>query len=488
VSKLITVPDVAEIQRIMREQLKGFLEVEGMPTVACSTVEAPSKGWCRAEYYDALTGSKFSFYDVPTVVAVALVREGSSRLVTAPMIVIPPIELPSVLPITVPEIPVVEAPSISIPEVEIPAVPSITIPAITLPEAPTIDVPSITLPTAAEITIPKPMIDFVRDTFPVFVTDFAPLKPIVDSLNAMVGLLQKMRGSAVTASPVYGGINLAIDYANRGLTAAYESVERVIKQISDFRDNAQAALDDYSGKIKSSVDAGLADLKDKTEVMLSGFRSNVETSVSGAMSDYSDKVQTAFNSYTGNIKASVDAGLADAKAKTEETLSKFRGNVESTVTAALVDYRDKEQAAFSAYRDNIQRSLNSGLSQFIPVFYEMMGLPPPEVTEVGRKELMEMGDVNGDGVINQKDLDLITAAYGSREGDPNWNPDADLNKDGVVDISDASIVGANFGKTVVPTAQLLSPVQLRNVARDGFEFYGLSTGMKLCYVAVGRKG
>lgn len=31
-----------------------------------------------------------------------------------------------------------------------------------------------------------------------------------------------------------------------------------------------------------------------------------------------------------------------------------------------------------------------------------------------------MGDVNRDGYINDTDGDLITAAYGSSPGDPNW--------------------------------------------------------------------
>jgi len=59
-----------------------------------------------------------------------------------------------------------------------------------------------------------------------------------------------------------------------------------------------------------------------------------------------------------------------------------------------------------------------------------------------------MGDVNRDGVIDKLDLDLLEAAYGSRPGDPNWNPDADLNGDGKVDSVDLGILGRSYGLTI----------------------------------------
>jgi len=391
-------PSPTEIQRLVKEALKGILPMD-VPTVACSTVEAPSKGWCKAEYYDALTGSKFSFYDVPTVVAVALVREGSSRMVTAPMIKIPTVEMPSL--------------------------PSITVPEMALPAAPTIDVPSITLPPPAEITVPTFAIPYAPYVGGRFVCG-ALMMWICDAANPMLDNIDI----------AIGRVNEAIYAINDAFTKTRDNLIATIDEINAFRDNAQAALNDYSGKIKSSVDAGLADLKGKTEA----------------------------------------------------TLSDFKNNVEASVSAAMKDYQAKTQAAFDSYRNNIQTSVNTGLSQFIPVFYDMMGLPPPEVTEVGRKELMEMGDVNGDGVIDMKDISLVNRAYGKREGDPDWNQACDLNHDGVVDMRDQHIVNSNYGKSIVPTAQLLSPAQIRNVTTDGFEFYGLSAGMKLMYVAVGRKG
>jgi hypothetical protein len=64
-----------------------------------------------------------------------------------------------------------------------------------------------------------------------------------------------------------------------------------------------------------------------------------------------------------------------------------------------------------------------------------------------REEFHRLGDVNRDGVIDVRDAVLLGAAYGSKPGGPNWNPDADLNGDGIVDDKDAEILRAHFGLT-----------------------------------------
>ena len=57
------------------------------------------------------------------------------------------------------------------------------------------------------------------------------------------------------------------------------------------------------------------------------------------------------------------------------------------------------------------------------------------------------GDVNQDGVVNLLDAIQAALAFGSKPGDPNWNPTVDLNHDSVVDIYDLILVASNFGKT-----------------------------------------
>jgi len=57
-----------------------------------------------------------------------------------------------------------------------------------------------------------------------------------------------------------------------------------------------------------------------------------------------------------------------------------------------------------------------------------------------------MGDVNGDGIVDVFDLIRIGIAFGSRPGEPRWDPDADVNNDGIVDVFDLIKVGINFGR------------------------------------------
>jgi len=65
----------------------------------------------------------------------------------------------------------------------------------------------------------------------------------------------------------------------------------------------------------------------------------------------------------------------------------------------------------------------------------------------GEIHIKLMGDINGDKTVNYTDAILVGAAFGSKIGDLNWNPNADLNRDGYVNYKDVIIIGSNFGAT-----------------------------------------
>lgn len=57
-----------------------------------------------------------------------------------------------------------------------------------------------------------------------------------------------------------------------------------------------------------------------------------------------------------------------------------------------------------------------------------------------------LGDVNGDGKVDMKDLALAILAWNSFPGKPNWNPAADVDGSGRVDLHDLVIIIMQFGK------------------------------------------
>jgi hypothetical protein len=59
-----------------------------------------------------------------------------------------------------------------------------------------------------------------------------------------------------------------------------------------------------------------------------------------------------------------------------------------------------------------------------------------------------IGDVNGDGKVDMKDLVIAGQAFGSYPEHPRWNPQADVNSDGKVDMKDLCIIASHFGDTL----------------------------------------
>lgn len=57
------------------------------------------------------------------------------------------------------------------------------------------------------------------------------------------------------------------------------------------------------------------------------------------------------------------------------------------------------------------------------------------------------GDVNTDHHVNYLDAIIVSAAFGSEPGDPNWDPRADITINNIVNYLDSIIVGDHFGET-----------------------------------------
>ena len=59
-----------------------------------------------------------------------------------------------------------------------------------------------------------------------------------------------------------------------------------------------------------------------------------------------------------------------------------------------------------------------------------------------------IGDVTGDGVVNGQDVSTVGNANPSAPGDPDWDPFLDLNGDGFIDDKDVNIVNDHIGESL----------------------------------------
>jgi hypothetical protein len=54
------------------------------------------------------------------------------------------------------------------------------------------------------------------------------------------------------------------------------------------------------------------------------------------------------------------------------------------------------------------------------------------------------GDVDGDGMVDGRDLSLFVSSIGKSPGDPGFEPDADFDGNGAVDQADVHVLVANL--------------------------------------------
>jgi len=89
-----------------------------------------------------------------------------------------------------------------------------------------------------------------------------------------------------------------------------------------------------------------------------------------------------------------------------------------------------------------------------------------------------LGDINGDGKVDLKDVYIVAKAYCSKVGDPRYDPQADLNSDGAVDIEDLIIVVLNFGH-MYPPSNALQPQNniIAHTVEDGYVTQSLSVDL-----------
>ena len=79
---------------------------------------------------------------------------------------------------------------------------------------------------------------------------------------------------------------------------------------------------------------------------------------------------------------------------------------------------------------------------------------------LNREEELLAGDVNLDGRVDAADLQLVTRCYGRSLGDPLFDPSCDLNGDGVIDVKDLVVVARSMTAQPVPAPGFKPPVSV----------------------------
>jgi len=81
-----------------------------------------------------------------------------------------------------------------------------------------------------------------------------------------------------------------------------------------------------------------------------------------------------------------------------------------------------------------------------PVPYELN--PDNNIFTDGWVKIKLLGDINGDGKVDLYDATALSTIYGRREGDPDWNPEADLAPEwGIINLYDAVTLLVTYGKS-----------------------------------------
>lgn len=71
-----------------------------------------------------------------------------------------------------------------------------------------------------------------------------------------------------------------------------------------------------------------------------------------------------------------------------------------------------------------------------------------EASVLKREVSRLLADITGDDLIDIADLSLAATAYGTREGEAGYNPEANVNQDSVVDAMDIAIITWNWGEAI----------------------------------------
>ncbi len=105
----------------------------------------------------------------------------------------------------------------------------------------------------------------------------------------------------------------------------------------------------------------------------------------------------------------------------------------------------KKNVALSAETTYARADLGGGYDSGLDVWFDDLCVETGPVRFGCVAQEGIPGDIDGDGDVDLSDLAILLAAYGTCDGDANYNAAADLDGDNCVNLSDLAILLANYG-------------------------------------------
>ncbi len=87
---------------------------------------------------------------------------------------------------------------------------------------------------------------------------------------------------------------------------------------------------------------------------------------------------------------------------------------------------------------------SDGLNRYLPFSYVQDTAQVAVLTTLP-------ADITGDRKVDITDVAIVSKAFGTKPGNPRWNPIADTNGDFKIDITDVAFVSKSFGKKYLPS-------------------------------------
>jgi hypothetical protein len=153
--------------------------------------------------------------------------------------------------------------------------------------------------------------------------------------------------------------------------------------------------------------------------------------------------------YKGTIvKVNVTVRNEGDITETFDVKAYYDNNTIGTITVTNLNPDQEITITFSWNTQDVTPCHNYTISaEAVPVPWEL-DLEDNYLSD-GKVKIRILGDVNGDGRVDGKDIALIIKAFGSYPGHPRWNPEVDVNGDDRIDAKDIAWTIKNYGKTCI---------------------------------------